>query len=297
MVWQSKTLIREKAGKLKTASFVKNISNGEQLGIANLNVAFLPGVKILPRSGPSASPVSGIIFQHGSVDKTNKHISKASRKMTDKRGKPAKYADESALILQTQNGCLESFNQVVVNYQNCIFYTAYQILCDEALAADATQEAFIAAFRNIKKYHGGSFKSWLIRIVTNGCYDELRRQKRRPTIQLEPLNGDEEEIESSWWLADSAPSPSERIETIELNLQIRRCLAAMPADYRVAVVLVDMQGMSYFEAAKAMRVPMGTIKSRLARARLRLREHLLKFGDIFPASFHPELDRTQRPKC
>src|SRR5512135_2058788 len=98
--------------------------------------------------------------------------------------------DETALIGSAQRGDLEAFNTLVLAYQDMLFNTALRILGDDELAADATQDAFVSAFRGLNTYRGGSFKAWLLRTVTNACYDELRRRKRRPTVQLEPDSAD-----------------------------------------------------------------------------------------------------------
>jgi RNA polymerase sigma-70 factor, ECF subfamily len=199
--------------------------------------------------------------------------------------------DEPALIHDAQHGDLDAFNRLVLAYQDALYNTALRILGDEALAADATQEAFISAFRSLNSYRGGSFKAWLLRTVTNACYDELRRQKRRPSVPLEPSNDDDEEIESPRWLADGSMSPEERFEADELEHAIQHCLEDLPVDFRAVVVLADIQGMDYAEVAVAARVPLGTIKSRLARARLRLRECLQGFGELLPAAFRLERER------
>ena len=198
------------------------------------------------------------------------------------------FMDEPALILEAQRGDLDSFNRLVLAYQDALFNTALRIMGDDDLAADATQEAFISAFRSINSYRGGSFKAWLLRTVTNACYDELRRQKRRPTTPLEPENDDDEEIESPRWLADSSMSPEEKFDAAELEHAIQHCLEALPTDFRAVVVLADIQGLDYTEVAAAVRTPLGTIKSRLARARLRLRECLQDFWELLPATFRLE---------
>lgn len=196
--------------------------------------------------------------------------------------------DEPGLIHDAQKGDLDAFNRLVLAYQDVLYNTALRILGDDALAADATQEAFISAFRSLNSYRGGSFKAWLMRTVTNACYDELRRQKRRPTVPIEPANDDDEEIESPRWLADSSMSPSEQFEADELEHAIQHCLESLPVDFRVVVVLADIQGMDYTEVANMARAPLGTIKSRLARARLRLRECLQGFGELLPAAYRLE---------
>ncbi|MBT3314543.1 MAG: sigma-70 family RNA polymerase sigma factor [Anaerolineae bacterium] len=201
--------------------------------------------------------------------------------------------NEPALIRHAKNGDLTAFNKLVLQYQDMLYNTAYRILGDPGLAGDATQEAFISAFRKLKSYRGGSFKAWLLRIVTNACYDELRRQKRRPTTPLEPITENDEEMESPSWIADSADSPEKQLETLELEQAIQRCIENLPPDFRTVIVLADIQGLDYKEAAKAIKKPLGTIKSRLARARLRLRECLQKVKELLPTAFRLEGENNQ----
>ncbi|MFN8410938.1 MAG: sigma-70 family RNA polymerase sigma factor [Anaerolineales bacterium] len=196
--------------------------------------------------------------------------------------------DEPALIQSAQHGDLDSFNTLVLHYQDMVYNTALRVLGDEDQAADASQEAFISAFRSISSFRGGSFKAWLMRTVTNACYDELRRQKRRPTTPLEPDTEDGEEMDSPKWLADPNMTPSQKAEADELEHAIQHCLEALPTEFRTAVVLADIQGMDYTEVASASKVPLGTIKSRLARARLRLRECLRGFEELLPSAFRLE---------
>ena len=200
--------------------------------------------------------------------------------------------DEIALVQSAQSGDLDSFNTLILHYQDRVFNTALRILGDEDIAQDAAQEAFISAFRSIATFRGGSFKAWLLRTVTNACYDELRRQKRRPTTPIEPETNDGEEMDSPRWLADPNMTPSEQFEADELEHAIQHCLDTLPVDFRTVVVLADVQGMDYSEVATAARVPLGTIKSRLARARLRLRECLRGFEELLPSSFRLEEERN-----
>lgn len=196
--------------------------------------------------------------------------------------------DEKSLIRSAQKGDLDSFNTLVLAYQESLYNTAFRIIGDDELAADATQDAFISAFRNIGSFHGGSFRSWLLRTVTNACYDELRRQKRRPTIPLEPVTNDDEEIESPRWMADPDYSPEQKFEQDELEHAIQHCLDGLTPEYRSVVVLADIQGLDYNEVATSLRKPLGTIKSRLARARLRLRDCLQDFWELLPAAYRLE---------
>jgi len=198
--------------------------------------------------------------------------------------------NEQALIQDAQGGNLDAFNSLILHYQDSVFNTALRILSDDDLAADATQDAFISAFKSINSYRGGSFKAWLMRTVTNACYDELRRQKRRPTTPLEPDTEDGEEMDSPRWLADTNMTPDQVAEADELEHAIQHCLNNLPLEFKSVVIMADIQGMDYTEVAVAIKVPLGTIKSRLARARLRLRECLQGFEELLPSSFRLEVE-------
>ncbi len=193
--------------------------------------------------------------------------------------------DEAQCIARALEGDLEAFNQLVLAYQDSAYNLAYRMLNDPDAAADVTQTAFIAAYRSLKTYRGGSFRAWVLRMVTNACYDELRRRKRRPTVALEPLNRDEEEIESPTWLMDDHLSPEEMVQLREVENAITHCLQDLPEDFRAVVIMVDVEGYDYAEVAQALGKPLGTIKSRLARARLRLRDCLAGFAELLPARF------------
>jgi RNA polymerase sigma-70 factor (ECF subfamily) len=190
--------------------------------------------------------------------------------------------DEIALIQAARGGDLDSFNRLVLAYQDLVYNQAYRMIGEEESADDASQNAFISAYNHLGSFRGGSFKAWLLRIVTNACYDELRRRKRRPTIPLEPLDDAGEEVESPSWMVDPADRPEEQVQRLELQNAIQHCLDKLPDDFRSAVVMVDVQGLNYSEAAESIGTPIGTIKSRLARARLRLRDCLNGFAELLP---------------
>lgn len=193
--------------------------------------------------------------------------------------------DELALILSAQKGELDAFNRLILAYQDMAFNVAYRMLADEDLAEDAVQNAFISAYNNLGSFRGGSFKAWVMRMVTNGCYDELRRQKRRPTTPLEPINEEEEEHDSAAWMASGEPSAETKMEQAELEHALQHCLEQLPPEFRAVVVLVDVQGLDYSEVSQSVKTPLGTIKSRLARARLKIRECLQGFQELLPEQF------------
>jgi RNA polymerase sigma-70 factor (ECF subfamily) len=196
--------------------------------------------------------------------------------------------NEQALIADAQKGNLDAFNALILHYQDSVFNTALRILGDDDLAADAAQDAFISAFKSIASFRGGSFKAWLLRTVTNACYDELRRRKRRPTTPLEPDTDDGDEMDSPRWLADPNMTPDQQAEADEVEHAIQHCLDNLPLEFKTVVVMADIEGLDYTEVATAIHVPLGTIKSRLARARLRLRECLQGFEELLPASYRLE---------
>jgi RNA polymerase sigma-70 factor, ECF subfamily len=191
--------------------------------------------------------------------------------------------DEEDLIARAQKGDVGAYNRLVLHYQDIVYNVAYRIMNDPASADDATQEAFISAYKAIRQFRGGNFKSWLLRIVTNSCYDELRRRKRRPQSSLEEIT---EEFESPAFMADdNASTPEEMRERVELVDAVQRCLEELPDDQRVAAVLCDVEGREYQEIAEILSISLGTVKSRISRARSKLRDCLQGFGELLPAGY------------
>jgi RNA polymerase sigma-70 factor (ECF subfamily) len=199
--------------------------------------------------------------------------------------------NEAALIQSAQQGDLDAFNRLVLAYQDMVYQQAYRMLGEQMAAEDVAQEAFIRAYKSIRRYRGGSWRAWLLRIATNLCYDELRRRKRRPTISLEPVDEHEQLVESPAWMRDSAAGPELEFELGELAQAIQHCLEGLPPEFRSVVVLVDVQGMDYAEAAQVISRPVGTVRSRLARARARLRKCLQQSGELIPRRYRPEKER------
>lgn len=193
--------------------------------------------------------------------------------------------DEESLIASAQRGNLTAFNELVLAYQDQVYNLAYRIMGDPASASDATQEAFISAYQNIDGFRGkypSSFKSWLMRIVSNACYDELRRRKRQPTTSIEDFEIDEEANPA---LVSDVEGPEEHAEREAMARVIEAGIQGLPPDQRVTLVLADVQGFSYEEVAEATDVPLGTVKSRLARARAKLRDYLRERGELLPAQY------------
>ena len=194
--------------------------------------------------------------------------------------------DEHYLIEQAQAGDVGAYNTLVLHYQDAVYNVAYRIMGEPGAAADASQEAFISAYKALHRFRGGSFKSWLMRIVTNACYDELRRRKRRPQTSLDQIV---ESYESSPLLvSQSTPGPEENRQWTEMVEAITRCLDELPDEQRVATILRDVEGYEYNEIAEVMASTLGTVKSRLSRARAKLRDCLQGFGELIPADYRLE---------
>ncbi len=188
------------------------------------------------------------------------------------------------MIAAAQRGEVPSFNQLVRAYQGMVYHTAYRVLGDGDAAADATQDAFVSAYKNIKSFRGGSFKAWLLRIVTNACYDQLRARQRKPTASLDALLIDPDNPAPG--LGEThEESPHDHAERQELAAMIQKGLQTMPVEQRVTLVLSDMDGFAYEEIAQVTGTNVGTVKSRLSRARAHLREFLLAQEELLPASY------------
>jgi len=190
------------------------------------------------------------------------------------------YADEPELISRSRDGDLAAFNALVERYQRPLYNLCLRMLGAPEAAEDATQDAFIHAFRSINSFRGGSFRAWLFRIGANACYDEMRRRRARPAVSLDEPHGQESQPID---VPDSAPVPHEYMERKELAEALQEALTRLPADQRLAIVLADVQGLEYSEIAVAMECSLGTVKSRISRGRRQLRIILRARGELLPS--------------
>lgn len=188
------------------------------------------------------------------------------------------------MIAAAQKGDVPSFNQLVRAYQSIVYHTAYRVLGDGDAASDATQDAFVNAYKNIRSFRGGSFKAWLLRIVTNTCYDQLRAKKRKPTASLDALLVDPDNPAPGLGEAREE-SPHDHAERSELAAWIDKGLQTLPYDQRITLVLSDIDGFAYEEIAEATNTNVGTVKSRLSRARAHMRDFLMQQQELLPTSY------------
>ena len=200
--------------------------------------------------------------------------------------------DEKELVQQARRGDGAAFNQLVLACQQQMFNLALRILMDEKLAEDVTQEAFLAAFRALSGFRDGSFRAWMARIVTNRCYDELRRQKRQPSQPIESMDEDGEEMDDPPVIKDESDLPEDKLAKSELENAIMNCIEDLGIDFRTALLLVDVQGFDYQEACQVIGKPIGTLKSRLARARLAVQDCLQGAWELLPESYRQKGDSS-----
>ena len=194
--------------------------------------------------------------------------------------------EERRLVEVAQRGDVASFNELVRLFEGRVYNLCYRMLGDADSAADAAQDAFLAAFRNLRSFRGGSFRSWMLRIATNTCYDVLRVRKRRPSVSLD-IDADDESASSPLQIADTAESPDDFALRRELAAAIQDGLTALPDEQRIVLILSDIQGLAYEEIAQITNSNLGTVKSRLSRGRARLRE-VLKAGELLPTRYRHE---------
>jgi RNA polymerase sigma-70 factor, ECF subfamily len=204
--------------------------------------------------------------------------------------------DELLLIARSQRGDVDAFNQLVLHYQQAVFTVAMRMLGDRDTAADVTQETFLAAFRAMPSFRGGaSFRAWLLRIASNQSCDYWRRSHRHPVDSLESLTDEDEPASASILstLVETAQdvNPEEALLTQELQQIIQLGLEKLPLEQREAVVLCDIEGLSYEEIAAATATTLGTVRSRIARGRTRLRAYLLQHRELLPGNYRLLSDR------
>jgi RNA polymerase sigma-70 factor, ECF subfamily len=184
-------------------------------------------------------------------------------------------------LRRAQRGEVAAFNALVEIYQRQVYNVCFRTLGNQEDASDATQDALLNAFRAISAFSGPptGLRSWLLRIAVNACYDQLRRRQRRPTESLDAFGSLDAESPADR-LADAQPGPEQQSLGAETARHIQEAIDRLPPDQRLTVILCDVQGLSYDEAAQAMSIELGTVKSRLSRARSQLRMLLIQKGEL-----------------
>jgi len=179
-------------------------------------------------------------------------------------------SEEADLIARSAGGDLDAYDRLVGLYQDRVYQVAYRITGNREDAWDAAQETFLNAFRSLPRFRGASaFSTWVHRIATNAALDLIRRRPPQPPVSLEDV------------AVSAGDDPAETATRSELQQRLHRAITSLPADQRVVVVLRDVQGLSYEEITAVLRIPLGTVRSRLSRGRESLRRQL---ADLAPAA-------------
>ncbi|HEY8597992.1 MAG TPA: sigma-70 family RNA polymerase sigma factor [Thermomicrobiales bacterium] len=175
--------------------------------------------------------------------------------------------DDLVLLTEAKGGSLPAFNALMRRYERAVYNVATRLVGRTGAADEITQDTFLRAYSALDRFQGNDFRPWVLRIATNRSYDELRRRKRAPDSFEEMAY----EPPMTWTTLTRHEDPIARIERLELGETLTAALAQLPLDQRIAVVLSDIQGYEYTEISALVGVPYGTVKSRLSRARARLR--------------------------
>ena len=186
---------------------------------------------------------------------------------------------EQELVQAAQQGDQGAFSQLVEQNQGKIYSLCYRMTGNSEDAADLTQEAFLNAWRGLSKFGGqSSFSTWLYRLASNACIDFLRREKRRSALSMTLESKDEDDHQAD--LPDERWSPERELERKESRQALQAGLATLSPEHREVLLLRETEGLSYQEIARSLGLEDGTVKSRIARARMSLREFLLKSGNF-----------------
>lgn len=200
-------------------------------------------------------------------------------------------AQVRALIQRARQGNTSAFNQLIELHQRLVYSVALRMMGNPEEAEDITQEALITAYRALNTYRNGSFRVWLVRIVSNRCIDALRSRKRHLHISLDEVTSDDDNA-AAFELPDLRDEPLARLEQQEFIAMLRQGLLTLQEEQRIAVILCDVEGFSYEEISQITHVPAGTVKSRIARGRMSLRAYILRQQEL---SDHPIRHYTDSP--
>ena len=182
---------------------------------------------------------------------------------------------DKELVKKAKSGDREAFEQLVTEYEKKVYATAYRFMGSEADAMDMSQEVFIRVFRFLDKFNEeSSFSTWLYRITVNVCKDGIKKRSGRSELPLEIPDEDNDTYVNE--ISDTRYDPSELYEMTELKREIKQGIDTLPQNYREIIIMRDICGLTYEEISRSLELEIGTVKSRISRARERLRKYLLQ---------------------
>jgi RNA polymerase sigma-70 factor, ECF subfamily len=189
--------------------------------------------------------------------------------------------EDAAAVTAALGGDRTAFYRLVLRYQDAVYTLCFRLSDSPEDASDATQDAFLSAFRHLADYRGGTFRSWLFRIAANACHDLHRQRKRRPAASLDSGGADETPLD----VADERPGPEAEALRGELGGLVQLGMESLPDDQRLALVLCDQYGYDYAAIAQMTEAELGTVKSRINRARRKMRDFLLAHRELLPEPY------------
>lgn len=189
---------------------------------------------------------------------------------------------DELLVERAKRGDVEAFERLISQYEKKVYNVAYRLTGNHEDAGDVAQEAFLRVYNSLPEFRGdSSFATWLFRIVNNACLDELRKRKRQRVTSLdESVEVDDGEVVRQF--ADPSDGPEQALDRVELQRSVQESIMALDEEYRVVMVMRHMQGYSYNEIADTLGINIGTVKSRLNRAKHALKEMLVKLELLPP---------------
>jgi RNA polymerase sigma-70 factor (ECF subfamily) len=185
---------------------------------------------------------------------------------------------DEVLVQKSKQGDLDAFNELVLRYESKVYSVAYRFMGNHADASDLAQETFIRLYQALSGFRGdSSFSTWLYRVTANACRDELRKRQRRCNVSMEEMIASSP---ANMPVADSDYSPEETVQRREVQRQVQDCLNELTDDHRLILVMREIQGLSYEEIAGVLQCSLGTVKSRISRARNALKEKMKRKGEL-----------------
>ena len=196
---------------------------------------------------------------------------------------------DELLLRRARQGDEAAFEQLMTPMEQTIWRVCWHYTGEREAASDCGQEAMIRVWRGLEKYRGEcAFETWVYRIAANCCMDWLRKKKRDRSESIEPMR------EAGFDPADPAPGTEETAVSRDEHRRLRECIARLPEDQREALVMTQLEGVSYEEAAERLGISEGTVKSRVNRAKARLKEWMTA-GELSPGKHVQQNERRDRP--